>query len=962
MISLPLILLAPIVVGIPLAVLTANVRNRHVAWAAVGGTVLVAFLMLLALGPRIIGGETFAWSLPWMPEMGIDIDLRLDALGFLFCFLILGIGLLIVTYARFYLSEDDPLGKFYVILMVFMTAMLGIALADNLIFLLIAWELTSLSSFFLIAYWSTEADSRRSARVALAVTGGGGLALIGGAVLLAHIGGSFQISELVANSAAIVADPRYPWALVLILLGAFTKSAQYPFHFWLPAAMAAPTPVSAYLHSATMVKAGLLLVAKLLPVIGGTDLFITLVAGTGLVTMVFAAATAMFKHDLKGLLAYSTVSHLGLIMFLLGLSTPMAIAAGIFHIINHAAFKAALFMSAGNIDHEAGTRDIRRLGGLWRFMPITMVLATIAAASMAGIPPFNGFISKEMFFEETLHIAGPQLLAVLAPGAVVLGGAFSVAYSLRYIHDTFFNGKPRDLPLKPHDPPLGLRGPVVLLVIICVAIGLAPALIAQPLVGAVAQAVLGPAQAMPAFKLSLWHGFNAALGMSMIAVVGGVFLYLGLLYGLKLHQVDDDYLSARRWFEGFIRGLIARAARATAAIDRGSLQRTLGIIVVFLVVAPMVVLLGARTDGLGYIFPGDAPLMPTDPLAWAVWAMAIAGAAAAVLWRRDHVALIVASAVVGLSLVLAFVRFSAPDLALTQLSVEVASTVLLFMGLALLPRKSAIHSRHEGRRMLHATIAGAAGLGVGWLAYLGMTRPATNISWYFMANSYVEGGGKNAVNVILVDFRGFDTLGEIAVLGIAALGVYALLTGIRMRKAPGQTLQRAAPDAFPLMLQVLAGWLLPLALMVAVYIFLRGHNLPGGGFIAGLIAAISLLSLYMAFGLRHTDARLPIPYDRMLGWGLLVAVLGGVGSFLFGFPFLTSHTTYRELPVLGEIPFASAMVFDLGVFLVVVSATLLTVVTLGRVSQSPQPDAPTRASTARGGGEPGAGALPAGGD
>ncbi len=467
-------------------------------------------------------------------------------------------------------------------LMVFMTAMLGIALSDNLIALVVFWELTSLSSFFLIGYWSSNADSRRSARVALAVTGGGGLALIGGAVLLAQIGGSYDISVLVGQHDQIIQDPRFTWALILVLLGAFTKSAQYPFHFWLPAAMAAPTPVSAYLHSATMVKAGLLLVAKLHPVIGGNDLYVTLVSGAGLITLVLGAGTAVFKHDLKGLLAYSTVSHLGIIMFLLGLSMPLATVAAVFHILNHAAFKAALFMSAGIVDHEAGTRDIRRLGGLAKLMPVTTGLATIAAAAMAGLPPFNGFISKEMFFEQALHVDRVGWLATVAPWMVVLGGAFSVAYSVRYVHDAFFNGAPRDIPGKPHDPPLGMRGPVMLLVFICIAVGLLPALIAQPLVYQAAQAITGPTQVVPEFHLSLWHGFNLPLLMSAIAVVAGVLIYLSLQYRLGLHGINDDLVSARRVFERLIYGLIARAARATAAIDKGSLQRTMGLIFAFL--------------------------------------------------------------------------------------------------------------------------------------------------------------------------------------------------------------------------------------------------------------------------------------------------------------------------------------------------------------------------------------------
>ncbi len=931
--SIPIILLLPVLVALPLSAWAPRALGRSPAMVAFVLVILCALGVMFSHAGVIMQGGAVSWSMPWIPGMDINFSLRLDALAFLFCFLILGIGALIVIYARYYLHDHDPLDKFYVTLSVFMMAMLGIALSDNLISLVIFWELTSLSSFFLIGYWGDNADSRRSARVALAVTGGGGLALIAGAVLLGQIGGSYDISVLVGRHEMIVADPRYPAALCLILLGAFTKSAQFPFHFWLPAAMAAPTPVSAYLHSATMVKAGLLLVARLHPVIGDTELFTTLVAGAGLITLVFAAITAVFKHDLKGLLAYSTVSHLGIIMFLLGISQPMATVAAVFHIMNHAAFKAALFMSAGIIDHEAGTRDIRRLGGLATLMPITMTLATIAAAAMAGLPPFNGFLSKEMFFEAALHIEGNPILAAIAPWMVVIGGIFSVAYSVRYIHDTFFNGEPRDVPGKPHDPGFGLRFPVILLVLVCIAVGLMPSLLAEPLVRATSAAILVPTQTMPDFHLALWHGFNLPLLMSLIAVLGGVYVYSTLQGRFSLHGINDDLVSLRRVFERLIQGLIARAVRATAAIDKGSLQRTLALILCFLLIAPVLTLSFGPVAPFGTVTPGDQPMLATDPVAWMVWFMAIAGALSSVIWRRNHLRMVMSAGVVGLSMVLAFMRFSAPDLALTQVSVEVVSTVLLFMGLALLPMANKAKNKRPMRRRFHALVAVGCGFGVGWLAFAAMTRDPSSIAWYFMERSYLEGGGKNVVNVILVDFRGFDTLGEIAVLAIAGLGVFAMLDGLQLaRRDQGPDGKPWAADVFPMMLRVLAGWLMPVALLVGIHIFLRGHNAPGGGFIAGLVVSVALLLQYMAFGLHKVEALMPIRYDRMAGVGLLIAALTGVGSFLLGFPFLTSHTGHPVLGWLGEIGLASAAGFDLGVFLVVVGGTLLTVLTLSKVS------------------------------
>jgi multicomponent K+:H+ antiporter subunit A len=401
--------------------------------------------------------------------------------------------------------------------MLFMAAMLGIVFSENLLVLAVFWELTSLSSFLLIAFHTREAASRRGARMALAVTGGGGLAMLAGFLILGDIGGSYEIRDLLAAREVIQADPRYTTALLLVLAGAFTKSAQFPFHFWLPEAMAAPTPVSAFLHSATMVKAGVFLLARLYPVLGGNVVFEYVVSSVGLVTLVFAAYVAVFQHDLKGLLAYSTISHLGLITFLLGLDTPLSAVAAIFHIVNHATFKASLFMAAGIIDHETGTRDMRRLNGLWPYMPHTGTLAMVAAAAMAGVPLFNGFLSKEMFFAEALEIHSLPVLGALAPVAVLFGGIFSVAYSVRFIHDVFFNGEPRGLPKRPHEPPRYMKVPVEVLVVVVLAVGVLPGYTVAPLLDLAAPVVFG--ETLPPYDIALWHGITVPLAMSAAHVL-----------------------------------------------------------------------------------------------------------------------------------------------------------------------------------------------------------------------------------------------------------------------------------------------------------------------------------------------------------------------------------------------------------------------------------------------------------
>ncbi|MDO8376907.1 MAG: proton-conducting transporter membrane subunit, partial [Aquabacterium sp.] len=383
-------------------------RRRLTAWWA-AGVAAAALALLLQQAPAVFAGQTLLWQTEWLPSIGLNLGWRLDGLALMFALLITMVGLLVILYAAYYLQHDDPAGKFYALLMLFMSAMLGIVLADNLLLLVVFWELTSVSSFLLVGYWGASpkggAEARTGARMALTVTGGGGLVMLAGIVLLGQIAGSYELSVLLGRGEAVRAHALYPLALALILVGCFTKSAQWPFHFWLPDAMAAPTPVSAYLHSATMVKAGIFLLMRLYPVLGGTALFEWIVAPVGLGTMAYAAYVAVFRHDLKGLLAYSTISHLGLIVFLIGLDTPLAEVAAVFHVLNHATFKAALFMTAGIVDHETGTRDMRQLGGLWRFMPWTATLAMTATAAMAGVPLFNGFLSKEMFLTEAVAFA-----------------------------------------------------------------------------------------------------------------------------------------------------------------------------------------------------------------------------------------------------------------------------------------------------------------------------------------------------------------------------------------------------------------------------------------------------------------------------------------------------------------------------------------------------------------------------
>ncbi|WP_434986283.1 monovalent cation/H+ antiporter subunit A [Vreelandella zhaodongensis] len=897
---------------------------------------VIALALLFSYVPALLNGETLhvAWS--WIPQLGLDLAFRVDGLTFLFALLILGIGSLIIFYAGHYLSPTEKDGRFLSYMMLFMTAMLGIVMADNLLLLWLFWELTSVSSFLLIGFWGHRSDARRGARMALTVTGAGGLALLAGILLIGHVVGSFALQDVLAAGDQLRASSYYPVILVLVLLGAFTKSAQFPFHFWLPHAMAAPTPVSAYLHSSTMVKAGIFLLARLHPALGDTTAWETSLTLVGLATLVYGAWFALLERDLKGILAFSTVSHLGLIVLLLGLGSPLAIVAALFHIFNHALFKATLFMSAGIIDHETGTRDIRRLGGLWSLMPITGTLTMLAGAAMAGFPPFNGFLSKEMLLTKAVatdHFGG---LGIIIPILVLVGAILSVAYSIRLVANVFFlprkvgekTEEKAEEPVHAHDPPKGMYLPGMGLACLCLLVGLFPMTLAAPLINSASLAVQGVNS--PVFHLALWHGLNVPLMMSAIAIGLGITLVWRheRLYSLAALLPTRD---AKDIFEKTITRVIKAAVWLTLRLENGSLQRYQALL---LMSALIMTALGLRQlDNL----TGAAGLQPIDGLAMLGAGVMVFGAIGSAFAHRWRLVSLLMLSTVGLLVSLTFVRFSAPDLALTQLSVEVASMILMILALFFLPQRPPrwVSTRRIVRDLL---LAGSFGLVIAVLNYALLTRDTLSISEFFLSESVPGGGGTNVVNVILVDFRGFDTLGEITVLALAGLGTYKLLNRLRLFKPSGNLEGiRWSRQRYPLIFDVVAQIILPLALLVSVYIFLRGHNQPGGGFIAGLVTAVALLMQYMARGYEWTSSRLPISYPVVAALGLVIAVLTGLGSWLFGYPFLTSSFGYFDIPLIGKTELATALLFDIGVYLTVVGATLMILVNLGSVTTIHRP-------------------------
>ena len=944
----------PFIASVLAALLPSNARNRESTLAglvALGCAAQVAWMF-----PQLANGNVIRQDIEWLPALGLDLSFRMDGFAWLFCMLVLGIGALVVLYARYYMSASDPVPRFFSFFLAFMGAMMGVVLSGNTVQMVLFWELTSLFSFLLIGSWHHRRDARRGARMALTVTGAGGLCLLAGVLVLGHIVGSYELDVLLASGDVVRAHPLYLPALVLVLMGAFTKSAQFPFHFWLPRAMAAPTPVSAYLHSATMVKLGVFLMARFWPVLSGTEAWFWLVGGAGAITLLLGGFIAMFQRDLKALLAYSTISHLGLITLLLGLNSPLAAVAAVFHVMNHATFKASLFMAAGIIDHESGTRDIRKLSGLMRLMPITGTLAIIASASMAGVPLLNGFLSKEMFFAETVFVQSSPWVEFLLPVIATVAGVFSVAYSARFVFDVFFGPPCGDsVPKQPHEPPHWMRVPVELLVLVCLVVGVAPEWAVGPMLAASAAPVVGGV--LPDYSLAVWHGFNLPLVMSFVALAGGAALYLlqrrGRAAGRLEHTPFMSRLDGQRIFENVLARLSEAGRRSRRLLGTRRMQSQLLLLVV-------VAVAGAGAS----LWHTPASHGLREPLAFSpmfamTWIIG-AGCALAAAWQAKfhRLASLMLAAASGMVCCITYIWFSAPDLALTQLVVEAVTTVLILLGLRWLPMRKAIvqpaavRLRLWGRRGRDVLVAALAGSGMAALAWMMMTRRfQDSISPFFLDHALTDGGGTNVVNVMLVDFRGFDTFGEITVLGVVALTVYALLRrfrpAIESMALPAQQRQqvddgssdllnpRLATDSaigYLMVPAVLVRLLLPVAVLVSVYFFMRGHNAPGGGFVAGLGMSVALVRQFIVSGTEWVEEHLRIYPRRWIAIGLLMALATGGGALVLGYPFMTTHTAHLNLPVLGEIHVPSALFFDIGVFSVVLGSTMLILTALAHQS------------------------------
>ncbi|UOQ46312.1 DUF4040 domain-containing protein [Halobacillus salinarum] len=777
-----LAVLLPFIIAIFIPLISKWKLKFHPGYVVTAVPVIIFIYFAQFLGKDF---QSVTKNYQWIPSLNINFDFYLDGLSLLFVMLISGIGILVSYYSVFYLHTSEKLGSFYVYFLLFMGSMLGVVLSDNIYVLYTFWEFTSLSSFLLIGFWNFKERSRYGALKSMLITVFGGLSLLGGLVFMNIITGTTSIHQMISQQEAILNHEFFPFILVLVILGAFTKSAQFPFHIWLPDAMEAPTPVSAYLHSATMVKAGLYLIARYSPVLGSSEWFFVIVSTAGIVTMCWASYMAVRQTDLKAILAFSTVSQLGMIMAMLGYGTELAIFAAAFHILNHATFKGSLFMVAGIVDHETGTRDIRKLGGLMAVLPVTAVIALFASFSMAGVPlPFlNGFYSKELFFDASLHLEHTYqgyagLLRTIVPYVAVLGSIFTFVYSMYFFFETFRGkGDFEKLPKRPHEAPIGMLISPMLLSVGVVIIGLFPQLINEPFIAHTAEAISG---IKPHEHIAFWHGIKPPLIMSLTVVVFGTILALSRPNWSFIYRFVPGVLNFNKVYDGIVHGVEKYSGMLTKRYMNGSLSRYVRLILTAILVITVSFMF--TTNGWTVSFDNLAAISFPEALPEICVAVMMVLAAIGTILTNNRIAAILILGVVGYGLSILFVLYRAPDLALTQLIIETVTVGLFLLAFYHLPE---LQKRNQslGTKALNAIIS--IGFG-GMMTMIAISSHSSkwfdSIAEYFVKTSHKLGGGDNIVNVILVDMRGLDTMFEITVLGIAAMAIFGL---IRLGKSKG---------------------------------------------------------------------------------------------------------------------------------------------------------------------------------
>ncbi|OPA76290.1 Na+/H+ antiporter subunit A [Paenibacillus selenitireducens] len=748
------------------------------------------FVYLLQYIPGVAAGDTYKYTLSWIPSLDMNIVSYVDGLSLLFGLLISGVGTLVIIYSIFYMSKvREALHNFYIYLLMFMGAMLGLVFSDHLLVLYGFWELTSVSSFLLISYWYERKSSRQGALKALLITVLGGFGMLAGFIMLIMMADTYSIREMIANLDVIQSHALFIPAMLCILLGAFTKSAQFPFGIWLPDAMEAPTPVSSYLHSATMVKAGIYLVARMTPIFGGSSVWFWLVAGIGIITMLYGSLTALRQTDLKAMLAYSTISQLGLIMCLLGVGSlavyfgpgesgtifTVATFAALFHLFNHSTFKGSLFMVVGIIDHETGRRDIRYLGGLMQVMPVTFTIALIGGLSMAGLPPFNGFLSKEMFFAAVNDVSqtgifGLSSIGILFPIIAWVASIFTFVYCMIFVFKTFGGQyRPEKLTRKVHEAPWGMLFSPALLALLVIFIFFFPNVLGKYILTPALTAIL-PMMPMSPYdlKISAWHGLNMELVMTIGVIVVGLLLFKTTKQWIQTMRSYPQKLTLNHWYNQGLSGTERLSVSLTNRYMTGSLRHYLIYIFSFFVIVLISSLL--LLHGLQFDFASNAAISIFD--AGLVLGMVIA--AGTVLFAGNRIVAIVALGALGYMVSMFFVIFRAPDLALTQMVVETVTTVLFLLCFYHLPKLTKSIERIPFK-LTNLVISIAMGLTVTLLALSANGHKLFEPISSFFENAFELAGAKNIVNAILVDFRGFDTMLEISVLVIAGLGVYVFI-------------------------------------------------------------------------------------------------------------------------------------------------------------------------------------------
>ncbi|SMQ71386.1 Na+/H+ antiporter subunit A [Agreia sp. VKM Ac-1783] len=963
--------------GLVLPSLTARFGPRmFVVAAAIPAAV---FVWLLSQIPAVTRGETPTELHPWVPQLDLALAFRLDPLSLTMALIVTGVGALVVLYcARYFRRGEDGLGRFSGVLLAFAGAMFGLVVSDDIYVLFMFWEATTVFSYLLIGQYTAKRKSRGAALQALLVTTAGGLAMLVGVVILAVESGTTRVSQIVADPPQ--ASGLITVAVLLVLVGALSKSAQVPLHFWLPSAMAAPTPVSAYLHAAAMVKAGIFLIALLVPAFGETPGWRPLLVAVGVLTMLVGGWRALRQHDLKLLLAYGTVSQLGFLTVVVGYGTRNAALAGITLITGHALFKATLFLVVGIIDNRLGTRDLRKISGLGRQAPLLAVVATLAAASMAGLPPLIGFVAKEAVFtallEDAEHGAPLGLVALIG---VALGSVLTVAYTARFLWGAFAR-KPGVEPAEfVHEHVDFLISPAIL-ALASLALGIASPLL-DPLFGRYADGVAplsgealaastsataaGDTVEIPdAAHLALWHGLEPALGISAITLVLGLALFAARTRVSAIQNRVPSLIDSARGYSRVVHLVDRGAVRLTRLTQTGSLPIYVATILVVLVAA-----VGTALALVGEL-PGS--LRPWDSPAQLPIAIVMGVATIAAARAQKRFMAVVLVGVTGYGMAALFALQGAPDLALTQALVETVTLVTFVLVLRRLP--SAIGQDHSRRhRIVRAVIGVGVGILMSVVAVVALgSRIAEPISLRFPELAYEGGHGRNVVNVLLVDIRGWDTLGELSVLVVAATGVASLVflsrrssdmprlgpeterprwfaRRTRMAEAPVEATSSAgatpdgaapsqergnqrtpwllagktlAPENRSIILEVVVRLLFHSAIVVSVYLLFAGHNIPGGGFAGGLVAGLAFVARYLAAGRFELGEAAPIDAGKLLGFGVLFAGGTALVPIFFGVDALTSTWFEAELPVIGHVEFVTSTLFDIGVYLIVVGLAL----------------------------------------